>query len=151
LTGALDAAEDASPVEAVEAVTRQLGTALAAAAASFLIAISPGTPWSASPTDRSGNKQGRPTGRRGFLRRSKHRARGRPSNSNGGQVGEAGINGLNGVVETVRLVRGTSVNQVANTEHLLVTAGSGVPTSGLIIGLIAESGMGPAVLVDAGS
>jgi serine phosphatase RsbU (regulator of sigma subunit) len=38
LAGMLDAAEDASPVEAVDAVTRQLGAALGARAVSFLIA-----------------------------------------------------------------------------------------------------------------
>ena len=38
LASALDAAEAASPVEAVEAVTRELGTALGATAVSFLIA-----------------------------------------------------------------------------------------------------------------
>jgi hypothetical protein len=30
-------------------------------------------------------------------------------------------------------VRGTSVNQVAGVGHVLVTAGTGVPTSGLIL------------------
>jgi acetyl-CoA acetyltransferase len=58
-----------------------------------------------------------------------------PINTNGGQLGEAYIHGVNGVLEAVRLVRGTSVNQVPNTEHVLVTAGTGVPTSGLIIGV----------------
>jgi hypothetical protein len=38
LTQALDAAEAASPVEAVEAVTRELGRALGASRVSFLIA-----------------------------------------------------------------------------------------------------------------
>ncbi|MFF5217658.1 hypothetical protein [Micromonospora sp. NPDC000442] len=38
LAGLLDAAEDASPVEAVEAVTREVGEALGASAVSFLIA-----------------------------------------------------------------------------------------------------------------
>jgi hypothetical protein len=38
IIGALDAAEDASPVQAVESVTRSLGLALGADAASFLIA-----------------------------------------------------------------------------------------------------------------
>ncbi|MET7967595.1 PP2C family protein-serine/threonine phosphatase [Micromonospora sp. NPDC005305] len=38
LAGMLDAAEDASPVDAVEAVTRELGAALAAHTVSFLIA-----------------------------------------------------------------------------------------------------------------
>jgi hypothetical protein len=34
----------------------------------------------------------------------------------------------------VRQLRGTSVNAVPNVEHVLVTAGTGVPTSGLILG-----------------
>ena len=34
----------------------------------------------------------------------------------------------------VRLVRGTSVNQVPDVEHVVVTAGTGVPTSGMILG-----------------
>jgi hypothetical protein len=40
---------------------------------------------------------------------------------------------MNGIAEGVRLRRGTSVNQVRNVEHVLVTAGSGLPTSGLIL------------------
>jgi len=57
-----------------------------------------------------------------------------PVNTNGGQLGEAYIHGMNGVTEGVRLVRGTSVNQVDGVEHVLVTAGTGVPTSGLVLG-----------------
>ncbi len=57
-----------------------------------------------------------------------------PLNTHGGQLGEAYIHGMNGIAEAVRLVRGTSVNQIANVEHVLVTAGTGVPTSGLIVG-----------------
>lgn len=59
---------------------------------------------------------------------------GLPINTNGGQLGEAYIHGLNGIAEAVRQVRGTSVNQVDDVEHVLVTAGTGVPTSGLILG-----------------
>lgn len=58
---------------------------------------------------------------------------GLPINTNGGQLGEAYIHGMNGVAEAVRQVRGTSVNPVNDVEHVLVTAGSGVPTSGLIL------------------
>ena len=58
-----------------------------------------------------------------------------PVNTNGGQLGEAYIHGMNGIAEGVRQVRGTSVNQVADVEHVLVTAGTGVPTSGLILGV----------------
>ena len=61
-----------------------------------------------------------------------------PINTNGGQLGEAYVHGMNGVAEAVRQVRGTSVNQVADTDHVLVTAGTGVPTSGLILGRDAE-------------
>ncbi|WP_156839536.1 lipid-transfer protein [Novosphingobium aquimarinum] len=57
-----------------------------------------------------------------------------PVNTNGGQLGEAYIHGMNGIAEGVRQVRGTSVNQVKGDGHVLVTAGTGVPTSGLILG-----------------
>ena len=58
-----------------------------------------------------------------------------PINTHGGQLGEAYIHGMNGIAEAVRQVRGTSVNQVDNVENILVTAGTGVPTSGLILGV----------------
>src|SRR6185436_5889466 len=38
------------------------------------------------------------------------------------------------IADGVRQLRGTSVNQVPDVEHVLVTAGTGVPTSGLILG-----------------
>jgi acetyl-CoA acetyltransferase len=62
-----------------------------------------------------------------------------PINTNGGQLGEAYIHGMNGIAEgvrqvRVRQVRGSSVNQVDDVEHVIVTAGTGVPTSGLILG-----------------
>jgi acetyl-CoA acetyltransferase len=57
-----------------------------------------------------------------------------PLNTHGGQLGEAYIHGMNGIAEGVRQVRGTSVNQVAGDGPVLVTAGTGVPTSGLILG-----------------
>ncbi|MBV8297044.1 MAG: lipid-transfer protein [Acidimicrobiia bacterium] len=56
-----------------------------------------------------------------------------PVNTNGGQLGEAYVHGMNGISEGVRQVRGTSVNQVAGDGAVLVTAGTGVPTSGLIL------------------
>ena len=56
-----------------------------------------------------------------------------PVNTHGGQLGEAYLHGMNGIAEAVRQVRGTSVNQVPAVEHVLVTAGTGVPTSGAIL------------------
>jgi hypothetical protein len=41
---------------------------------------------------------------------------------------------MHGIAEGVRQVRGSAVNQVAAVQHVLVTAGTGVPTSGLILG-----------------
>jgi acetyl-CoA acetyltransferase len=58
-----------------------------------------------------------------------------PINTNGGLLGEAYIHGMNGITEGVRQVRGTSHNQVNGVEHVLVTSGTGVPTSALILGL----------------
>ena len=58
-----------------------------------------------------------------------------PVNPNGGQLGEAYIHGMNGIAEGVRQVRGDAVNQVPDVENVLVTAGTGVPTSGLILGV----------------
>lgn len=57
-----------------------------------------------------------------------------PINTHGGQLGEAYIHGMNGIAEGVRQARGTSVNQVPGVEHVLVTGGTGVPTSALILG-----------------
>jgi len=57
-----------------------------------------------------------------------------PMNTHGGQLGEAYLHGMNGIAEAVRLVRGTSVNQPPRVENVLVTAGTGVPTSGLLLG-----------------
>ncbi|MBB3039297.1 lipid-transfer protein [Hoyosella altamirensis] len=56
-----------------------------------------------------------------------------PLNPHGGQLGEAYIHGMNGIAEAVRQLRGTAVNQVDSVEHVLVTAGTGVPTSGLVL------------------
>ena len=57
-----------------------------------------------------------------------------PVNTHGGQLGEAYLHGMNGIAEGVRQVRGTSVNQVDDAEHVLVTGGTGVPTSALMLG-----------------
>jgi len=40
---------------------------------------------------------------------------------------------MNGIAEGVRQVRGSSVNPVKDVEHVLVTAGTGVPTSALVL------------------
>jgi acetyl-CoA acetyltransferase len=56
-----------------------------------------------------------------------------PLNPHGGQLGEAYIHGMNGIAEAVRQVRGTAVNQVSGDGAVLVTAGTGVPTSGLVL------------------
>ncbi|MGJ5805751.1 lipid-transfer protein [Streptomyces europaeiscabiei] len=58
-----------------------------------------------------------------------------PLNTHGGQLGEAYLHGMNGIAEAVRQLRGTSVNQVPGAERALVTAGTGVPTSGLVLGM----------------
>jgi acetyl-CoA acetyltransferase len=57
-----------------------------------------------------------------------------PLNTHGGQLGEAYIHGMNGIAEAVRQLRGTAVNQIPDVEHVVVTAGTGVPTSGLVLG-----------------
>jgi acetyl-CoA acetyltransferase len=57
-----------------------------------------------------------------------------PINTHGGQLGEAYLHGMNGIAEGVRQIRGTSVNQVDNVSNVLVTGGTGVPTSALLLG-----------------
>jgi acetyl-CoA acetyltransferase len=56
-----------------------------------------------------------------------------PLNTHGGQLGEAYLHGMNGVAEAVRQIRGTAVNRIPGAERVLVTAGTGVPTSGLVL------------------
>ncbi len=56
-----------------------------------------------------------------------------PINTHGGQLGEAYIHGMNGIAEGVRQIRGNSVNPVPDVENVLVTAGTAVPTSALIL------------------
>jgi acetyl-CoA acetyltransferase len=69
-----------------------------------------------------------------FIRSGEHARGGSlPINPHGGQLGEAYIHGMNGIAEGVRQVRGSAVNQVKDVHNVLVTAGSGVPTSGLIL------------------
>jgi acetyl-CoA acetyltransferase len=57
-----------------------------------------------------------------------------PTNTHGGQLSEAYLHGMNGVNEGVKLIRGTSYNQPEKNDHVLVTGGVGVPTSGMILG-----------------
>ncbi|MCW2549617.1 MAG: lipid-transfer protein [Mycobacterium sp.] len=57
-----------------------------------------------------------------------------PINTHGGQLGEAYLHGMNGIAEGVRQIRGTAVNQVDNVSNVLVTGGTGVPTSALLLG-----------------
>jgi acetyl-CoA acetyltransferase len=47
-----------------------------------------------------------------------------PLNPNGGLLGEAYIHGMNNVAEGVRQVRGSSVNQVKDVRHVLVSSGT---------------------------
>lgn len=54
-------------------------------------------------------------------------------NTNGGQLGEAYIHGYNGIAEAVRQLRGAAVNQVDDAQHAVVTSGSHVPTSALVL------------------
>ena len=56
-----------------------------------------------------------------------------PINTHGGQLGEAYVHGMNGITEAVRQVRGTAVNQLEIVDNVLVTAGTGVPTSALVV------------------
>ncbi|MEU6373925.1 lipid-transfer protein [Streptomyces sp. NPDC046909] len=56
-----------------------------------------------------------------------------PLNTHGGQLGEAYLHGMNGIAEGVRQIRGTAVNQISGAARVLVTAGTGVPTSGLVL------------------
>lgn len=56
-----------------------------------------------------------------------------PINTHGGQLGEGYLHGMNGITEAVRQIRGDAVNQVRGCRNVLVTAGTGLPTSGLVL------------------
>jgi acetyl-CoA acetyltransferase len=58
-----------------------------------------------------------------------------PNNTHGGLLSEAYIHGVNNIAEGARLIRGTSCNQPAGVEHVLISSGVGVPTGALILGV----------------
>jgi acetyl-CoA acetyltransferase len=56
-----------------------------------------------------------------------------PVNTAGGSLSEAYIHGLNHVVEAVKQLRGVSTCQVPDAEVSLVSSGSGIPTSAVLL------------------
>lgn len=57
-----------------------------------------------------------------------------PINPHGGLIGEAYIHGANNINEAVRQLRGDSVNQLSDVSNVLVSGGTGVPTSAVVLG-----------------
>lgn len=56
-----------------------------------------------------------------------------PLNTHGGHLGEGYLHGFGHIVEAVRQIRGRAANQVPKVKTCLVTSGTGVPTSGIIL------------------
>lgn len=56
-----------------------------------------------------------------------------PLNPHGGHLGEGYLHGFGHIVEAIRQIRGAAANQVAGVKTCLVTSGTGVPTSGVIL------------------
>lgn len=56
-----------------------------------------------------------------------------PLNPHGGHLGEGYLHGFGHIVEGVRQIRGAAANQAPDVKTCLVTSGTGVPTSGVIL------------------
>ena len=55
-----------------------------------------------------------------------------PINTDGGSIGQGKLDATR-IVEAVRQIRGTSTNQVANADTVLVASGAGGPADGMIL------------------